>query len=79
MDDSDDGRGVALDVQHDAVVKDVLVGKSLLRVESVDDFLLFFPIFFDRDCALEFILTPDHCVVFAVVDLELLAGGGRGD
>lgn len=79
VDDSDDRFGVALDVEHNWVVENVLVCESLLRVQSVDHFLLLFPILLYRDRAFDFILPPNHCVVFAVVYLEFLSGRWWGD
>ena len=79
VDDSDDRFGVALDVEHNRVVENVLVCEILLRIQSVDHFLLLFPILLYRDRAFDLILPPNHCVVFAVVYLEFLSGRRWGD
>ncbi len=72
IDDSDNGSGIALDIQHNKAIKNVYITESFLSVKCMNYLLCFLVILFYRYGAIGLIFAPNNHVVGVMVDLKLL-------
>ena len=79
IDNSHDRFCILLNVKNDMILKYVHIGKNLIRLKFMNDFLTFLVIFLCGDGILGLLFSPNDEVIITVVDLKLFSEWGLCD